>query len=74
MTAYYLYCENGWSDTRNDISQLMKNAVLDNREQRITGDTLWYDERSGEGEGFGKVTHHRHHRQYYLRRGICMVC
>jgi lipopolysaccharide export system protein LptA len=54
--SIYLYCENGWSDTRNDISQLMKNAVLDNREQRITGDTLWYDEKSGIGEGFGRVT------------------
>jgi len=54
--SIYLYCENGWSDTRNDVSQLMKNAVLDNREQRITGDTLWYDEKSGKGEGFGRVT------------------
>jgi len=54
--SIYLYCENGWSDTRNDISQLMINAVLDNREQRITGDTLWYDEKRGEGEGFGNVT------------------
>lgn len=54
--SIYLYCENGWSDTRNDVSQLMKNAVLDNREQRITGDTLWYDEKSGEGEAFGNVT------------------
>lgn len=54
--SIYLYCENGWSDTRNDVSQLMKNAILDNREQRITGDTLWYDERSGKGEAFGNVT------------------
>ncbi len=54
--SIYLYCENGWSDTRNDVSQLMKNAVLDNREQRITGDTLWYDEKIGEGEAFGNVT------------------
>jgi lipopolysaccharide export system protein LptA len=54
--SIYLYCENGWSDTKNDVSQLMKNAVLDNREQRITGDTLWYDEKSGEGEAFGHVT------------------
>ncbi|HOO67301.1 MAG: hypothetical protein H6545_09140 [Bacteroidales bacterium] len=54
--SIYLYCENGWSDTRNDVSQLMKNAVLDNREQRITGDTLWYDERKGQGEAFGHVT------------------
>jgi lipopolysaccharide export system protein LptA len=54
--SIYLYCEEGWSDTRNDVSQLMKNAVLDNREQRITGDTLWYDERKGFGEAFGSVT------------------
>lgn len=54
--SIYLYCEKGWSDTRNDISQLMNNAVLDNREQRITGDTLWYDNKTGEGEGFGNVT------------------
>ncbi|MHC1733712.1 MAG: OstA-like protein [Bacteroidales bacterium] len=54
--SIYLYCENGWSDTRYDVSQLMKNAILDNREQRITGDTLWYDEKSGKGEAFGNVT------------------
>jgi lipopolysaccharide export system protein LptA len=54
--SIYLYCENGWSDTRYDVSQLMKNAILDNREQRITGDTLWYDEKSGKGEAFGHVT------------------
>lgn len=54
--SIYLYCENGWSDTRNDISKLMKNAVLDNRQQRITGDTLWYDEQNGKGEAFGNVT------------------
>lgn len=54
--SIYIYCEHGWSDTRNDISQLMKNAVLDNRKQYITGDTLWYDEKKGEGEGFGNVT------------------
>ncbi|MCK7534807.1 MAG: hypothetical protein MZV63_29310 [Marinilabiliales bacterium] len=33
----------------------MKNAVIDNRQQRITGDTLWYDEKKGQGEGFGNV-------------------
>ncbi len=54
--SIYLFCENGWSDTRNDVSQLMKNAVLDNLQQRITGDTLWYDEKNGHGEGFGNVT------------------
>ncbi len=53
--SIYLYCEAGWSDTRNDISQLMHNAILDNRKQHITGDTLWYDARSEQGEAFGHV-------------------
>lgn len=54
--SIYLYCEEGWSDTKKDVSQLMKNAVLDNRQQRIAGDTLWYDEPKGFGEAFGNVT------------------
>lgn len=54
--SIYLYCERGWSDTRNDISRLMDNAVLDNMQQRISGDTLWYDEKRGFGEAFGNVT------------------
>ena len=54
--SIYIFCERGWSDTKNDVSRLMKNAVLDNRQQRITGDTLWYDEKNGHGEGFGNVT------------------
>lgn len=54
--SIYLYCENGWYDTRNSLSQLMQNALLDNRKQQISGDTLWYDEKSGAGEAFGRVT------------------
>ncbi len=54
--SIYLYCEAGWSDTRNEISQLMHNAVLDNRKQHITGDTLWYDAGNEQGEAFGNVT------------------
>jgi lipopolysaccharide export system protein LptA len=58
--SIYLFCEKGWSDTRKDVSQLMKNAVIDNRQQRITGDTLWYDENKGQGEGFGHHSQGRH--------------
>ncbi len=53
--SIYLYCENGWSDTKKDVSRLMKNAVLDNRKQRLSGDTLYYDQNKGYGEGFGNV-------------------
>jgi len=53
--SIYLYCEKGWSNTKNNISRLMKNAVLDNKKQRLSGDTLYYDENRGYGEGFGNV-------------------
>ena len=53
--SIYLYCEKGWSNTKSNISRLMKNAVLDNKKQRLSGDTLYYDENRGYGEGFGNV-------------------
>jgi lipopolysaccharide export system protein LptA len=53
--SIYLYCEKGWSNTKSNVSRLMKNAVLDNMKQRLSGDTLFYDETKGYGEGFGNV-------------------
>jgi len=53
--SIYLYCEKGWSNTKSNVSRLMKNAVIDNMKQRLSGDTLFYDENIGFGEGFGNV-------------------
>jgi lipopolysaccharide export system protein LptA len=50
-----LYCEKGWFDTKNDITSLWKNAEIDNLQQKITGDSLYYDKRKGYGESFGNV-------------------
>lgn len=53
--SIYLYCEKGWYDTRNDLTRISKNALIDNRQQLITGDSLFYDDQLGYGESFGNM-------------------
>ncbi len=50
--SIYLYCERGWYDTKNDISRIWKNAMIDNRQQVIRGDSLYYDDNKGYGIAF----------------------
>lgn len=50
--SLYLYCEKGWYDTKNDISRIWKNALIDNRQQIIKGDSLYYDGSIGYGQSF----------------------
>ena len=50
--SLYLYCEKGWYDTKNDISRIWKNALIDNRQQVIKGDSLYYDGTTGYGQSF----------------------
>ncbi len=50
--SLYLYCEKGWYDTKNDISRIWKNAVINNKQQVIQGDSLYYDGVKGYGESF----------------------
>ena len=54
--SLYLYCERGWYDTKNDISRIWENALIDNRQQIIRGDSLFYDDNSGFGEAFSNVS------------------
>jgi lipopolysaccharide export system protein LptA len=53
--SLYLYCEKGWYDTRHDITSIWKNALIDNRQQIIHGDSLYFDDRTGYGESFRNV-------------------
>lgn len=53
--SLYLYCEKGWYDTKNDVTRIWKNAVIDNREQIIHGDSLFFDNITGYGQSFGNV-------------------
>ena len=54
--SLYLYCERGWYDTKNDISRIWKNAYIDNKQQLIHGDSLYYEGQSGFGESFGNIS------------------
>ncbi len=51
-----IYCENGWYDTKRDISQFNENAYLDNGKQILKGDSLWYDRNLGLGKAYENVS------------------
>jgi lipopolysaccharide export system protein LptA len=51
-----IYCENGWYDTANDISQFNKNAFIDNGSQVLKGDSLWYSRNEGLGKAYINVS------------------
>jgi lipopolysaccharide export system protein LptA len=53
--SIYLYCEQGWYDTRNDVTNIWRHALIDNRKQIIHGDSLFFDNISGFGQSFGNV-------------------
>ena len=44
-----IYCENGWYNTQSDISQFNRNAYLWSGDQRLSGDSLYYDRNKGYG-------------------------
>ncbi|CAG0953095.1 MAG: organic solvent tolerance protein OstA [Bacteroidetes bacterium] len=46
----FIYCENGWYNTRRDESKYFKNAYIITGTQRIEGDTLFYNRKKGIGE------------------------
>ncbi len=51
-----IYCENGWYDTKADISQFNENAYLDNGKQVLSGDSLWYSRNEGIGRAYQNVS------------------
>ncbi|NOZ34577.1 MAG: organic solvent tolerance protein OstA [Chlorobi bacterium] len=52
----FIYCENGWYNHNNNISQFNKNAYLKNKEQKLQGDSLYYNRNAGIGKAFKNVT------------------
>ena len=53
--SLYLYCEKGWYDTKNEITSVWKNALIDNRKQIINGDSLFFNDSTGYGEAYRNV-------------------
>ena len=54
--SIYIYSERGWHDTKNEISRIWQNALIDNRQQIIKGDSLYYDSKAGYGQSFGNIS------------------
>lgn len=51
----FIYCEHGWYDTQNEKSAFWQNSYLETKEQRLSGDSIYYDRTAGIGEAFGNV-------------------
>jgi len=54
--SLYLYCERGWYDTKKNITSIWRNALIDNRQQVVRGDSLYYEDNTGFGECFGNMS------------------
>ncbi len=50
-----IFAHQGWYDTRNKISRIWSNASVDNFQQLIEGDTLYYEEETGYGIATGNI-------------------
>ncbi len=54
--SLYAKCNKGWYDTRNEKSLLLFDAMVDNKKQIVTGDSLYYENDNGYGTAFFDVT------------------
>jgi lipopolysaccharide export system protein LptA len=51
----FIYCENGFYDTYNDIAQFEENACIVTNNQTLRGDSIWYDRKNGIGKAFENI-------------------
>jgi lipopolysaccharide export system protein LptA len=51
----YIYCENGYYDTDKERSAFSKNAVLVTKQQKLRGDSLFYDRKAQFGKVFKNI-------------------
>jgi lipopolysaccharide export system protein LptA len=47
-----IYCENGWYNTRTDVARFRKNGWIYHLNQVLTGDSLYYERKTGYGQAF----------------------
>jgi lipopolysaccharide export system protein LptA len=51
-----IFCLRGWYDTKNDLMRLWKDAMIDNKQQIIKGDSLYYESKTGFGQAFRNIS------------------
>ncbi len=47
-----IICENGWYDTKKEVSQFSKNATLFTDKKMLKADSMYYDRKNGIGKAF----------------------
>jgi lipopolysaccharide export system protein LptA len=52
----YIYCENGWYDTNKEKAQFSINALLMTKQQKLKGDSLFYDRKAKIGRAYRNVS------------------
>jgi lipopolysaccharide export system protein LptA len=50
-----LYCEDGWYDTKNNVSKLIRNPEISQNEQFLSADSIFFDGNTSSGKAFGRV-------------------
>ncbi len=50
-----IFCKNGWYDTQQDIARFSRDAFFTNREQSMTGDSVFYDRNRAYGRAESNV-------------------
>ncbi|MBA3665727.1 MAG: hypothetical protein H0W61_16210 [Bacteroidetes bacterium] len=51
----YIYCENGWYDTDKEKAAFSQNALLITKQQKLRGDSLFFDRNKRTGKAFRNV-------------------
>lgn len=52
----FVYCEKGWYDTKNEKSLFKKNAYIITEDQKLSGDSLYYNRLIDYGEAMSNVS------------------
>lgn len=52
----FIYCKNGWYDTKNEVAQFNKDAYLISDNHKLQGDSLYYNQATGFGKAMKNVT------------------
>ncbi len=53
---FYIYCLSGWFDTKNDRSYLGKGSLIRTGDQILTADSIYYEQKTGQGRAFRNIT------------------
>ena len=51
----HVFTKRGWYNTKTDVAQLERDSKVEDKEKRVTGDSIYYDRKKGFGRAFRNV-------------------